>query len=122
MKAMLFGGLVIVVYVALAYARRFSAGCDGACNPEGLEYAFVMLPEMLVATLIVSLGTALVGWVPSPRRDEPDLEGVVGKPAQEQNSGPTVVDEAAAILNPATTATSGAARTVLSRRSFHVDC
>lgn len=68
MRFMLFGGLVIVVYTALAYARRFSAGCDGACPPQGLEYAFVVSLEALVAVLIVSLGAAIVRWLPSPRR------------------------------------------------------
>jgi Flp pilus assembly pilin Flp len=64
---MLFGGLVIVVYNALAYARRFSAGCDGACTAQGLEYGFLVCVEVLVAVLIVSLAMTFVGWLPSPR-------------------------------------------------------
>jgi hypothetical protein len=75
MRFMLFGGLVIVIYTALAYARRFSAGCGGACPPEGLEYAFVVSLEALLAVLIVSLGTALVRRPPSLRCNGPGLEG-----------------------------------------------
>jgi hypothetical protein len=56
---MLLGGLVIVVYSALAYARRFSAGCGGACSPEGLEYAFLVSLQVFVAAFIVFLGTKL---------------------------------------------------------------
>ena len=53
------GALVIVVYTALAYARKFSAGCGGACIPGGLEFAFLVFLEVLAAALIVSLGTAV---------------------------------------------------------------
>ena len=49
----------MVVYSALAYARRSSAGCGGACIPEGIEFAFLTSVEVLVAVLIVSLGTKL---------------------------------------------------------------
>jgi hypothetical protein len=59
MRFMLFGGLVIVVYTALAYARRFSAGWGGASTPDGLEFAFLVSLQVLVAALIASLGTAL---------------------------------------------------------------
>jgi hypothetical protein len=110
MRFTLFGGLVIVVYTALAYARRFSAGCDGSCPPQGLEYAFVVSLEALAAVLIVSLGTALVRWLPSPRRNGPGLEGIVGRPVQEHNCGPMVVEEAhlpEALLNPSATVAVG---------------
>jgi len=106
MRFMLFGGLVIVVSSALAYARRFSAGCNGACPPQGLEYAFVVSLEALIAVLIVSLGAAMVRWLPAPRRNGPGLEGVVGRPIQEHNCGPIIVEEAhvpEAILNPSAT-------------------
>jgi hypothetical protein len=81
MRFMLFGGLVTVVYIGRAYARRLSAGCDGACPAEGLEFAFVVSLEVLVAVLIVSLGTALVR---SSRPTTPRLEGVSGRRVQEQ--------------------------------------
>jgi hypothetical protein len=110
MRFTLFGGLVIVVYIALAYARTFSAGCHGACSPLGLEYAFLVSLGVLVAALIVSLGTALVRGVPSYQRNGPALEGIVGRPVQEQNYGPMVVDEASlpeAVLNPSATVDAG---------------
>jgi hypothetical protein len=59
MRRMVFGGLVIVVYIALAYARKFSAGCGGACPPSGFEFAFVVFLQVLAAALIVSLGAKL---------------------------------------------------------------
>jgi hypothetical protein len=66
MRFMRFSSLVVVVYIALAYARRFSAGCDGACSPQGLEYAFLVSLQVLVAAVMVALGTALVRRAPSP--------------------------------------------------------
>ena len=59
MRRMMFGGLVIVVSAVLAYARKFSAGCGGACSPEGLEYAFLISLQVFVAAFIVFLGTKL---------------------------------------------------------------
>jgi hypothetical protein len=76
MTFMVSGGLVVVIYSALAYARRFSAGCGGACTPDGLEFAFVVSLQVLVAALIASLSTKLFaelgyGGLPSHRRDGP---------------------------------------------------
>jgi hypothetical protein len=105
-----FGGLVILVYLALAYARRFSAGCLGACSPQGLEYAFLVSLQVLIAALIVSLGTALLRCLPASQRNGPALEATVGKPAQEQNYPAMVVDEASlpeAVLNPSATVDAG---------------
>ena len=112
MRFTLFGGLVIVVCIALTYARRFSAGCHGACSPQGFEYAFLVSLEILVALLIVSLGTALVRWLPSSQRDAPPDDDIVGSPVQAQNYGrPMVVDEVSmseAVLNPSATVDAGA--------------
>jgi hypothetical protein len=79
MRRMLFGGLVIVVYSVLAYARRFSAGCDGACSPEGLEYAFLVSLEVFVAASIVFLGAKLYHevWY----GDSHSLDATGGSPA-----------------------------------------
>jgi hypothetical protein len=96
MRSRLFGGLAIVVYTGLAYARSVSGGgCCGASMPGGLEFALLISVEVLVAALIVSLG-ALVWWLPTPEPKGPALEAIVGRTVQEQQCGPVVVDGSAA--------------------------
>jgi uncharacterized membrane protein len=96
MRFMLFGGLVIVVYTGVVYARSFSAGCCGFL-PSGPEYAFLVSLEVLVTVLIVFLGTKLFQW--SGRCHRLDAPAEVSRvssagPVQEQTSGRMVVDEA----------------------------
>ena len=59
MKSMMFGGLVLVVYAGLAYARRYGGGCNGECILSGLEFAYVACLEVAFAALIVFVGTIL---------------------------------------------------------------
>jgi hypothetical protein len=97
MKFMQCGGLAIVVFTGLAYARSVSGGgCCGASMPGGLEFAFLVSVEVLVAALIVSLG-ALVWWLPSPEGKRPNLEGAVARAVQEQKCGLVVAESSAAM-------------------------
>jgi hypothetical protein len=66
MRFMLLCGLVAIVYTGLAYARSAGAGCCGASMPAGIEFAFVVSVQVLVAVLIVFVGALL--WSLAPRR------------------------------------------------------
>jgi hypothetical protein len=86
MRFMASTGLAIVVYIALAYTRRFNAGCDGTCTVDGTDYGVVVLVQALIAALVASLVTVLVRGLPSPRYGS-DLESLEAKKPRATTAG-----------------------------------
>ncbi len=68
MRFMLWSALVSVVYTGVVYLRSFGGGCCGISTPGGLEFAFLISLEVLVAALIVFLGALVWSEAVHPRR------------------------------------------------------